>query len=207
MGATQAWVAPSSPGSPKNTRMHHLRCPSSQNTSVKRTGARSPRGVLSSRTSKPLKSRTSSCSSPSPSLSTRESGLIVLRLPSRGGKKRRSSSNHSSAHVPPRLPKISNTFDRTFHQHPLSLSFSLSVACCIPLSRRGVQNVYQFYVLLLHTVSRIPIFSSLYPQNVHFKPCSIFFSLFEGSACRYMRETNTSESGRIRISLKIFSLC
>merc|ERR1712055_149041 len=45
---------------------------------VKRTDALSPRDVLSSRTSRPPRQRTSLSSSPSPSPSTREIGITAL---------------------------------------------------------------------------------------------------------------------------------
>merc|ERR1712212_696473 len=73
--ATLAWVALSSHGLPRDTRTPHQRCPSSPNTSVKRTDALSPRDVLSSR---PPRQRTSLSSSPSPSPSTREIGITAL---------------------------------------------------------------------------------------------------------------------------------
>merc|ERR1712212_164917 len=76
--ATLAWVALSSHGLPRDTRTPHQRCPSSPNTSVKRTDALSPRDVLSSRTSRPPRQRTSLSSSPSPSPSTREIGITAL---------------------------------------------------------------------------------------------------------------------------------
>merc|ERR1712212_46738 len=76
--ATLAWVALSSHGLPKDTRTPHQRCPSSPNTSVKRTDALSPRDVLSSTTSRPPRQRTSLSSSPSPSPSTREIGITAL---------------------------------------------------------------------------------------------------------------------------------
>merc|ERR550519_1306085 len=60
--------------------MPHQRCPSSPNTSVKRIGAHSPRGVSSSRTSTPLRPRTLSSSSPNHSPSTREFGLTVRSM-------------------------------------------------------------------------------------------------------------------------------
>merc|ERR1712212_157764 len=76
--ATLAWVALSSHGLPRDTRTPHQRCPSSPNTSVKRTDALLPRDVLSSRTSRPPRQRTSLSSSPSPSPSTREIGITAL---------------------------------------------------------------------------------------------------------------------------------
>merc|ERR1712168_1467451 len=53
--------------------------------SLRESQGPSPRGVSSSRTSKPPRLRTSSSSSPSPSPSTRESSLVTLffRLPCR----------------------------------------------------------------------------------------------------------------------------
>merc|ERR1712212_264208 len=78
--ATLAWVALSSHGLRRDTRTPHQRCPSSPNTSVKRTDALSPRDVLSSRTSRPPRQRTSLSSSPSPSPSTREIGEFKLQL-------------------------------------------------------------------------------------------------------------------------------
>merc|ERR1712212_375697 len=76
--ATLAWVALSSHGLPRDTRTPHQRCPSSPNTSVKRTDALPPRDVLSSRTSRLPRQRTSLSSSPSPSPSTREIGITAL---------------------------------------------------------------------------------------------------------------------------------
>merc|ERR1712212_80283 len=76
--ATLAWVALSSHGLPRDTRTPRQRCPSSPNTSVKRTDALSPRDVLSSRTSRPPRQLTSLSSSPSPSPSTREIGITAL---------------------------------------------------------------------------------------------------------------------------------
>merc|ERR1719414_1431413 len=141
--------------------MPHPRCPSSPSTSVKRTGAPSPRGVSSSRTSKPPRLRTSSSSSPSPSPSTRESSLVTLffRLPCRW--------KEDIEFVPVATSllgrgKSDETTTKTSTQHQririLSLSLSLSLCLCPSFALRndGSQRYLfiTFMFFLLHFVSR-----------------------------------------------------
>merc|ERR1712136_685151 len=130
----------------------HPRCPSSPNTSVKRTGARSPRGVSSSRISKPPRPPISSSSSPSPSLSTREASSVLLffRLPSRW-KEAIEFEPVTTSPLGRRRQKKKIRQKNNIHSKTIEFALSLSLS----LSRhRESKNLYlSIHVFLLHYVS------------------------------------------------------
>jgi len=123
-------VALSSPGLPRSTRMPRPRCPSSPNTSVKRTDVRSPRGASSSRILKPPRPRTSSCSSPSPSPSTREISFFVCnRLRSLcGGKAKDTSQTNINNFLKTTLLHNNNSLEKMRCNCPFYL---LPILCLI----------------------------------------------------------------------------